>query len=146
MRHGKWSVTSQYDTGNMCSNAFRGQVEGLEIERNRLQHTIAHLQKTNRELEEYIQTEGHDKDMRDAIGENIVTIAKFRGQLDRLDQEIRKARGEVVDVTSSQRAAVPVKDDPKASANASPQLPYATDTENTGHIKRSTSDDGSLWL
>ena len=129
----------------MCSNAFRGQAEGLEIERNRLEHTIAHLQKTNRELEEYIQAEGHDRDMRDAIGENIVTIAKFKGQLDRLDQEIRKARGEVVDVTSSQRTAVPVKDNLNASTNA-PPLPYAADTENTGHIKRSTSGDGSLWL
>eukprot|EP00210_Caulerpa_lentillifera_P002904 g2772.t1 len=91
----------------MCSEVPH-QWEGLEIERERLKNAVFHLKRTNGELEEILKEEGHDPELRQAIGENIVIIAKYLGEIERLDQEIRKARGEIVNITSSQKAAIPV--------------------------------------
>ena len=49
-----------------------------------LENSIAHLVRSNRELEEFLQENGEDKELRVAIGENIVTIARRRAQLEDL--------------------------------------------------------------
>lgn len=93
----------------MCSQTS-SQKEGLEIEKERLQKAVYHLKRSNRELEDALVSEGPDREFRQAIGENIVIIARYQGEIERLDQEIRKAHGEVVNVTSSQRIPIPVEE------------------------------------
>ena len=46
-----------------------------------LQNSIAHLLRSNKEMEEIIAESGPDKELRDAIGENIVVIARRKAIL-----------------------------------------------------------------
>mmetsp|Transcript_52711 Transcript_52711/g.114984 ORF Transcript_52711/g.114984 Transcript_52711/m.114984 type:complete len:106 (+) Transcript_52711:355-672(+) len=49
-----------------------------------LEHQIFHLQRSNTELEDHLRELGHDRELRQAIGENIVAIAKRRAIIDDL--------------------------------------------------------------
>lgn len=53
-----------------------GQVSIVELEIDRLTNALAHLQRSNQELKDAIAEAGPDRDFRDAINENLVTIAK----------------------------------------------------------------------
>lgn len=89
-------------------------VEVLEVERNRLQNSCKHLQRSNAELQSAIQDVGPDADFEQAIEvqhyfvltavqhrylfsgcclqDNILTIARQQAKIDRLDQEIEEAK------------------------------------------------------
>ncbi len=89
-------------------------VEVLEVERNRLQNSCKHLQRSNAELQTAIHDVGPDSDFEQAIEvhqnfvltavqprylfkgcclqENILTIARQQAKIDRLDQEIEEAK------------------------------------------------------
>lgn len=82
--------------------------EGLEIELVRLYNAVLHLENTNALLEEEIKENGHDPILREAIGENIVVIAKYKGQIERLEQEIKRSLGQVTDITLTQESSVAV--------------------------------------
>ena len=56
----------------------------LEISIRELENQIAHLVRSNREMEEILKADGHDADLRTAIGENIVAIARRRAILEDL--------------------------------------------------------------
>lgn len=116
----------------MCSPSVSETVEGLSIERDRLENAVSYLLKSNKEMKEILTNEGPDRDLRDAIGENIVVIAKYRGQIERLNQEIRKSRGETVDVTLSQ--TYPVQRQETAS---SPSIQNA---------KNEDPEEPTLWM
>jgi hypothetical protein len=61
----------------------------LEIERDRLRNSVEHLERSNAELKEAIQSEGDaDGEYRRAIDENIVIIAKYRARRAQVDHEI----------------------------------------------------------
>ena len=49
-----------------------------EIDRqiDELENQVAHLRRSNAELEAHLRENGHDSELRAAIGENIVAIAK----------------------------------------------------------------------
>ena len=49
-----------------------------------LEHQISHLVRSNAELEEFMKENGEQKELRTAIGENIVTIARRRAVLEDL--------------------------------------------------------------
>ena len=49
-----------------------------------LENSVAHLQRSNVELEEFMAENGNDKELRSAIGENIVVIARRRAILEDL--------------------------------------------------------------
>lgn len=120
----------------MCSREVDRQAEGLEIERDRLQNAVLHLQRSNQELEDALKRDGPDADLRDAIGENIVIIARYKGQIERLNTEIRKARGEVMETSNTQTASVPVQN--CASANSS-IVPHTEDMTQP-------NEDDSIWM
>ncbi|DBA74905.1 TPA: hypothetical protein ACH3X2_009235 [Trebouxia sp. C0005] len=67
-------------------------VEVLEVERNRLQNSCKHLQRSNAELQAAIQDVGPDSDFEQAIEENMLTIARQQVRIDRLGQEIEEAK------------------------------------------------------
>ena len=54
-----------------------------------LELSIHHLQRSNAELEEFMRDNGHDKSLREAIGENIAIIARRKAQL----EDLRKQAG-----------------------------------------------------
>ena len=54
-----------------------------------LEHTIKHLERSNAELEEFMRENGNDKELRQAIGENILVIARRKGIL----ADLRKQAG-----------------------------------------------------
>ncbi|GMH33015.1 hypothetical protein BSKO_00849 [Bryopsis sp. KO-2023] len=83
--------------------------EGLFIERDRLLNAVTHLQRSNRDLQECLDESGNDPELRQALGENIVVIAKYKAKIEQIEQEIRKARGLPTEVPSLQ--AVPAEDD-----------------------------------
>ena len=54
-----------------------------------LDHSISHLERSNRELEEHMREHGHDKALREAIGENILVIARRKA----IAADLRKQAG-----------------------------------------------------
>lgn len=56
----------------------------LEIELDRLKNAVAHLVRSNEALKEAYQQEEKDPEYKQALGENIVIIAKYRAQVSRL--------------------------------------------------------------
>jgi hypothetical protein len=56
----------------------------LEIELDRLKNAVAQLVRSNEELREAYQQEDKDPEYKQALGENIVIIAKYRAQVRRL--------------------------------------------------------------
>ncbi|KAG2453324.1 hypothetical protein HYH02_001548 [Chlamydomonas schloesseri] len=65
----------------------------LRIEIDELQNAIQHLERSNRELKELL-TSDPDPEYRQAIGENIVTVAKKRARVAALEEELRRITGE----------------------------------------------------
>ncbi|KAI7840333.1 hypothetical protein COHA_006115 [Chlorella ohadii] len=57
-------------------------------------NAVAHLVQSNQELKAAIEEEGDDEDrtFKIAIEDNIVTIAKYRAQVERLERELRELR------------------------------------------------------
>jgi len=87
-----------------------GSYSVLEIERDRLQRALHHLEKSVIELKSVINEAGPDPDYKDAIDENVTVIAKYRARIAALDDEITRLKGIKADISSSMVAAVPVSD------------------------------------
>ncbi|KAJ1463163.1 hypothetical protein M885DRAFT_610181 [Pelagophyceae sp. CCMP2097] len=83
---------------------------------------IKHLVRSNAELEEFMRENGHDKDLRDAVGENIVVIARKRAELGSL-QALRARRGDVPEDAAAPDAAYAPTDANAPRIAAGPELP-----------------------
>ena len=77
-----------------------GEVERLIAD---IEHQISHLVRSNQELEEFMSENGQEKELREAIGENIVTIAKRRAII----ADLRKQHGLPDDAPVASGAATP---------------------------------------
>ncbi|KAK9803950.1 hypothetical protein WJX72_007716 [[Myrmecia] bisecta] len=64
----------------------------LEAERDRLRNAVQHLSSSNRQLKQALEEDGPDAEYQEAIGENIVVIAKYHGQIALLEKDIKAAR------------------------------------------------------
>ena len=60
----------------------------LEFQIRELENQIKHLVRSNAELEAYIAESGPDKELRVAIGENIVSIARRRAILEDMQKQV----------------------------------------------------------
>ena len=87
------------------------QTEGTEASRliKDLEHSIHHLQRSNTELEEHMKEHGFDKELRVAIGENVVIIARRQAILEDLRKQAGMAPEPSKDVTMTP-ATVDVND------------------------------------
>ncbi|GIL90706.1 hypothetical protein Vretimale_15793 [Volvox reticuliferus] len=107
-------------------------VSVLKIEIDELKNSIKHLERSNRELKELLQTDG-DLEYRIAIGENITTIAKKRARVAALEEELRRLAGEEYEHDA---VAVPVCDEASsdqaddAEASGAVTHPGANDMQN----------------
>lgn len=63
-----------------------GEPEATRLVRE-LQSQIEHLVRSNKEMEEFMSENGQQKELRDAIGENIVIIARRRAILEDLIEQ-----------------------------------------------------------
>ena len=74
-----------------------------------MEHQIEHLVRSNKELEEYMRENGEDKELRVAIGENIVTIARRRAMLDDLMRQagLLPPAGALLQPVDSMASALP---------------------------------------
>ncbi|GLC46237.1 hypothetical protein PLESTB_001538500 [Pleodorina starrii] len=79
----------------------------LKIEIDELKNSIQHLERSNRELKDLLQTDP-DPEYRIAIGENITTLAKKRARVAALEEELRRLTGEEYE---SDAVAVPVSEE-----------------------------------
>eukprot|EP00877_Chromochloris_zofingiensis_P005476 jgi/Chrzof1/1492/Cz10g09250.t1 len=77
----------------------------LELERDRLQNAVAHLERSNAELGEAIAETGPDREYKTAIEDNIVTIARYRAHIAALEEEIQRITGQA---SNGQPVSVPV--------------------------------------
>ena len=98
----------------------------LDISIRELENQIAHLVRSNREMEDILKTDGPDADLRAAIGENIVAIARRRAILEDL---YRQRPG-----SARTDAAAPA---PPAQAVATPQQ--------DAQMRDAPADDGSSY-
>ena len=67
--------------------------EVLREELERLQNSVHQLERSNKELEEEMKLHGRDRDYSEAVGENIVLLAKQKARIASLLEEISKAEG-----------------------------------------------------
>jgi TolA-binding protein len=91
------------------------EFERAEGEAARLIHEletqVEHLVRSNRELEEFMRESGEQKELREAIGENIVTIARRRAILEDLYQQIgAPAKASTAMAADADAPAPPIKD------------------------------------
>jgi hypothetical protein len=97
-----------YSNSNMVTPANAGLAASLlEIERDRLQLSNQHLERSVQELKQAM-LEDPDPEYKAAISENLVVIAKQRARVASLEDEIRRAKGLAGDISHAQVAAVPV--------------------------------------
>lgn len=108
------------------------QLRRLEMERERLSVSLEHLERSNAELKEAIQSEGdEDGEYRHAIGENIVVIAKYRARRAQVEHEIAEFT-----------VAVPAEIDAKAPDGDETM----TDAADTSGFKRPNGASEGVYL
>ena len=61
-----------------------------------IEHQIEHLVRSNAELEEHMREHGNDKELRTAVGENIVSIARRRAIIEDLQKGVPTPAAEPV--------------------------------------------------
>lgn len=66
-------------------------LEVLQCDLNRLNNSIFHLRRSNEEIAEALKA-GHDRDLKCALEENIVTIAKLKAKAGCLEEQIDELR------------------------------------------------------
>ena len=97
----------------------------LEAEIAEEEKAIAHLVRSNAELEAHLKEFGSDKELRDAVGENIVTIARKRAALELKYDERKKLEASrpvpTREAPPAPRAEAPPR--PPAPAEAPPAVP-----------------------
>ncbi|EFJ48118.1 hypothetical protein VOLCADRAFT_91371 [Volvox carteri f. nagariensis] len=120
----------------------------LKIEIDELTNSIQHLERSNRELKELLQTDP-DPEYRLAIGENITTIAKKRARVAALEEELRRLTGEEYE---SDAVALPVADEvlcsedaaSRPASTAGPDGMQIEDYQRRTHAAEPTADNMEL--
>mmetsp|Transcript_13750 Transcript_13750/g.38924 ORF Transcript_13750/g.38924 Transcript_13750/m.38924 type:complete len:121 (+) Transcript_13750:433-795(+) len=114
------------------------ETDVLQEEIGRLQNAVDHLVRSNKELKDLIQETGPDRDYKEAIEENIVTIAKYRSAIQKLEEQMQKLKGETGATT------VQLEADGNLSADRQVKGPGGhTPRENTAE----SSEGGSgMWI
>ena len=82
-------MASPMDLDAPASEQIEGKSES-EIARRvqELENSIHHLVRSNKELDEYMAENGFDKELKVAIGENVVIIARRRAIVEELEKQI----------------------------------------------------------
>eukprot|EP00899_Mesostigma_viride_P028305 jgi/Mesvir1/865/Mv17436-RA.1 len=62
----------------------------LKREKDRLENALAHLERSNREIDEELQKKGPDQELADAIQENVVIMGGMRQHVAQLAREIQE--------------------------------------------------------
>ena len=65
----------------------------LKDEIDRLENSVRHLERSNRELKEELEANGRDVDYQVAIGDNIVLLAKQKARIASLKEELVTLEG-----------------------------------------------------
>lgn len=113
-------------------------VEGLAIERDRLLNAVDHLVRSNEEIKACLQETGHDPELRQAVGENIVVIAKYKAKIQKIQEELRKSQGPLSHVLLPQTVT---SDEPDLlEANTPSDFNIAEETQ------FEKSPEGGVWL
>ena len=83
------AMASPMDLDAPASEQIEGKSES-EIARRvqELENSIHHLVRSNKELDEYMAENGFDKELKVAIGENVVIIARRRAIVEELEKQI----------------------------------------------------------
>ena len=82
--------------GSRCASLLAMEEDSpIEKQVKELEHQIAHLQRSNAEMEEFLR-ENTDAELRAAIGENIVTIARRRAIVEDLRKLLPERSGATV--------------------------------------------------
>jgi hypothetical protein len=100
----------------------------LEQERSRLDNAVHHLVKSNNDLKEALSTE-MDRELKTALEENIVIIAKYRARIAAIDEELSLIKGTPVE---HDPVALPVEDE-------------LNDSHHNGNGTAPNQEDG-MWL
>mmetsp|Transcript_26088 Transcript_26088/g.67434 ORF Transcript_26088/g.67434 Transcript_26088/m.67434 type:complete len:130 (+) Transcript_26088:404-793(+) len=126
-------------------------VDVLQEELSRLENAVRHLRRSNTEMKEALASEGPDRDLKEAIEENIVTIAKYVADIDGIQQQLRDLRGGPLAVPHTEGgangAAVPEQApiapmqeaEPPGGSTSQPEVPG--DGEPVGGV-----ESGGMWL
>ena len=126
-----------------------------EVERliRDMEHQIAHLVRSNKELEEFMKEEGQNKELRKAIGENIVSIARRRAMAEDLRQQAGLAPARMIELTTDALAVNPLPPPPAPSVTAegatTPGLGLSgpTTTDDAGPMDTSAAaEDQGVYL
>ena len=122
-----------------------------EVERliRDMEHQIAHLVRSNKELEEFMKEEGQNKELRKAIGENIVSIARRRAMVEDLRQQAGLAPAKAA-VLQPAQAVNPLPPPPAPPEGATtPGLGFSgpTTTDDAGPMDTSAAaEDQGVYL
>ena len=83
-------------TSSMTGPGEVFQIQQLVQQRDSIKNALDHLQRSQRELSEAIDHEGDEEGVfKSAIEENIVVIARYRAQIERLEKEIDCLRANI---------------------------------------------------
>mmetsp|Transcript_27617 Transcript_27617/g.49251 ORF Transcript_27617/g.49251 Transcript_27617/m.49251 type:complete len:129 (-) Transcript_27617:829-1215(-) len=65
----------------------------VQEELSRLENAVRHLRRSNAEMKEELTSNGPDRELKEAIEENIVTIAKYVADIEGLKTQLRELGG-----------------------------------------------------
>lgn len=122
----------------------------LDAEIAEEEHRILHLVRSNKELEEHLKEVGHDPELREAVGENIVVIARKRAALQLLYDRRNKAQATEpisgADVQHPHPPPAPVNDAAVPGApNSEASVEAAAQMDTTAPATEG-SPEGSVYL
>eukprot|EP00198_Chlamydomonas_reinhardtii_P003653 XP_001692989.1 predicted protein [Chlamydomonas reinhardtii] len=118
----------------------------LRIEIDELKNAIKHLERSNRELQTLLEFDP-DPEYRQAIGENIVTMAKKRARVAALEEELRRITGEAPaeEPEAVEPEAVPVEDGPEEHACSKLARATSTAVNAIRRVNALFNTDMDLW-
>jgi hypothetical protein len=128
----------QLDGGDGAAGSA-SQRQALRQEIARLRNASTHLESSNVELKAALAADPGDQDFKDAIGENIAVIAKYRARVAALQQELEAAGGgcgevggvetpEAADTADAEIATTRLRDAPGPSPAAMMGVPAGDDS------------------
>jgi len=122
-----------------------------EVERliRDMEHQIAHLVRSNKELEEFMKEEGQNKELRKAIGENIVSIARRRAMVEDLRQQagLAPAKAAVLQPAQAVNPQPPPPAPPEGATTPGLGLSGPTTTDDAGPMDTSAAaEDQGVYL
>lgn len=107
-----------------------------------LEVQISHLVRSNKELEEFLQENGEQKELRVAIGENIVTIARRRAMMEDLQRQagLLPPVASVMQPASDGHTAVPLL--PPPAPQVQPPPPAIAKAQDGDDVLMGVEDSG----